>query len=39
VGQRPEAEEFHDRCLRLVRSEGGARLIDAATETARRVRA
>ena len=28
VGQRPEAEAFHDRCLRLVRAEGGARLVD-----------
>jgi vitamin B12/bleomycin/antimicrobial peptide transport system ATP-binding/permease protein len=27
VGQRPEAEAFHDRCLRLVRAEGGARLV------------
>jgi putative ATP-binding cassette transporter len=30
VGQRPEAAAFHDRCLRLQRTAGGARLIPAA---------
>ena len=29
VAQRSEGEAFHDRTLRLVRSEGGARLVDA----------
>jgi putative ATP-binding cassette transporter len=29
VAQRPETEAFHDRCLRLVRSDAGARLIGA----------
>jgi len=39
VGQRLEAEAFHDRCLRLVRADGGARLLDAAAETPLRVSA
>jgi ABC-type uncharacterized transport system fused permease/ATPase subunit len=39
VGQRPEADAFHDRCLRLVRGAGGARLVDAAAEAPLRVRA
>jgi len=29
VAQRPETEAFHDRCLRLVRGDTGARLIGA----------
>ena len=29
VAQRPETEAFHDRCLRLVRGDAGARLIGA----------
>ncbi|HEX8164684.1 MAG TPA: ABC transporter ATP-binding protein/permease [Beijerinckiaceae bacterium] len=39
VGQRPEAEAFHDRCLRLVRTDGGARLVDPATVLPVRARA
>jgi vitamin B12/bleomycin/antimicrobial peptide transport system ATP-binding/permease protein len=39
VGQRPDAEVHYDRCLRLVRGEGGARLLDAAAETPLRIRA
>lgn len=39
VGQRPEAEAFHDRCLRLVHGEAGARLVEAAAEAPRRARA
>ena len=39
VGQRPEAEAFHDRCLRLVRAEGGARLVDHTAAVPLRVSA
>jgi vitamin B12/bleomycin/antimicrobial peptide transport system ATP-binding/permease protein len=39
VGQRPEAEAFHDRCLRLVRAEGGARLVGHAAAVPLRVSA
>ena len=39
VGQRPEAEAFHDRCLRLMRAEGGARLVGHAAAVPLRVSA
>jgi putative ATP-binding cassette transporter len=39
VGQRPEAEAFHDRCLRLVRGPSGARLVEPQAETAILMRA
>jgi putative ATP-binding cassette transporter len=39
VGQRPEAEAFHDRCLRLVPADGGARLVDPAAVLPVRARA
>ena len=36
VGHRPELEAFHERKVNLIRREGGAKLMTAATSSRRR---